>query len=228
VISLPARHFWDAEFLKKNASGFVVADDRPGGPRHHILWAGDQGQVGWYIRGYKSAWLPASLLDDNRQPALVDAVFASTRHWETAFHFNKGLAGAPAAEMEAARNTCTNPKVLDAFALAILGAGGPPAFLGMPAPKPGLAGDQAAAARIGKATDELLRVAPAAGSYVSKSDYFEPDWQTSFWGKNYPELLRIKEKYDPEGLFFVHHGVGSEAWSADGFAQKTHRANRCE
>ena len=25
------------------------------------------------------------------------------------------------------------------------------------------------------------------------------------------------EKYDPDGLFFVHHGVGSERWSADGF-----------
>jgi hypothetical protein len=24
-------------------------------------------------------------------------------------------------------------------------------------------------------------------------------------------------KYDPDGLFFVHHGVGSEDWSADGF-----------
>ena len=24
-------------------------------------------------------------------------------------------------------------------------------------------------------------------------------------------------KYDPDGLFFVHHGVGSETWSSDGF-----------
>ena len=29
----------------------------------------------------------------------------------------------------------------------------------------------------------------------------------------------VKAKYDPEGLFFVHHGVGSEAWSADGFTR---------
>ena len=27
----------------------------------------------------------------------------------------------------------------------------------------------------------------------------------------------MKRKYDPEGLFFVHHGVGSDEWSADGF-----------
>jgi hypothetical protein len=30
-------------------------------------------------------------------------------------------------------------------------------------------------------------------------------------------LKAVKRKYDPEGLFFVHHGVGSDEWSADGF-----------
>jgi hypothetical protein len=29
----------------------------------------------------------------------------------------------------------------------------------------------------------------------------------------------VKDQYDPEGLFFVHHGVGSERWSADGFTK---------
>jgi hypothetical protein len=29
----------------------------------------------------------------------------------------------------------------------------------------------------------------------------------------------VKGKYDPDGLFFVHHGVGSEDWSADGFTR---------
>jgi FAD/FMN-containing dehydrogenase len=219
MVSLPARHFWDAEFLTKNASGLVIADDRPNAPKHHILWAGDQGQVGWHIRGYKSAWLPASLLDDDRQSALADAVFAGTRQWELALHFNKALGGAPPEEIEAARNTSTNPKMLDAFALAMMGAGGPPAFVGMPDPKANSLAAFIAAARIGRAMNELQRVAPAAGSYVSESDFFEPDWQTSFWGKNYSALLKIKKKYDPEGLFFVHHGVGSETWSADGFTQ---------
>ncbi len=31
----------------------------------------------------------------------------------------------------------------------------------------------------------------------------------------------IKMKYDPEGLFIVHHGVGSKQWSADGFTRLT-------
>ena len=29
----------------------------------------------------------------------------------------------------------------------------------------------------------------------------------------------IKQRYDPDGLFFVRHGVGSEGWSEDGFTQ---------
>jgi hypothetical protein len=28
-----------------------------------------------------------------------------------------------------------------------------------------------------------------------------------------------EKRYDPTGLFFVHHGVGSEDWSADGFTR---------
>jgi len=63
--------------------------------------------------------------------------------------------------------------------------------------------------------DALLKAAPGAGSYVSESDYFERNWQQSFWGSNYPRLASIKKKYDPDGLFIVHHGVGSEQWSED-------------
>jgi FAD/FMN-containing dehydrogenase len=68
--------------------------------------------------------------------------------------------------------------------------------------------------------DALRAVAPDAGSYVSESDYFLRDWQRGFWGPNYARLLRAKRRYDPEGLFFVHHGVGSEGWSEDGFATR--------
>ena len=52
---------------------------------------------------------------------------------------------------------------------------------------------------------------------VLETDYFEANWQDYFWGDNYARLKRIKQKYDPDGLFFLHHGVGSEDWSADGF-----------
>jgi FAD/FMN-containing dehydrogenase len=67
--------------------------------------------------------------------------------------------------------------------------------------------------------EEVLKVVPDSGSYVSESDFFERSWQRSFWGANYPKLAAVKKKYDPDGLFFVHHGVGSEEWSADGFTR---------
>jgi FAD/FMN-containing dehydrogenase len=219
ILALPARHFWDADFFRKHAPWAIVEDDRPGAPRDHILWAGDQGQVGQFLHGYRSAWLPATLLQAERQPELVDALFASTREGGISLHFNKGLAGAPAAALTASRDTATNPGVLEAFALAICAGEGPPAFTGMPGARPDLAGARKDAARIDKAMAALLKAAPGAGSYVSESNYFEADWQTSFWGTNYPRLAAAKRKYDPNGLFFVHHGVGSEAWSADGFSR---------
>lgn len=71
--------------------------------------------------------------------------------------------------------------------------------------------------------DELLKIAPNPGSYVSESDFFERSWQQSFWGSNYARLADVKNKYDPSGLFFVHQGAGSEEWSADGFARLAER-----
>jgi hypothetical protein len=50
------------------------------------------------------------------------------------------------------------------------------------------------------------------------------EWQKSYWGPHYPKLFSIKKKYDPAGLFFTHHGVGSEEWSADGFARPARRS----
>jgi hypothetical protein len=29
----------------------------------------------------------------------------------------------------------------------------------------------------------------------------------------------VKDRVDPDGLFFLHHGVGSERWSDDGFTR---------
>ena len=36
---------------------------------------------------------------------------------------------------------------------------------------------------------------------VWETDYFEANWQDYFWGDNYARLKRIKQKYDPDGLF---------------------------
>ncbi len=112
-----------------------------------------------------------------------------------------------------------NPAVLDAFALAIIASGEGHAYPGLRGHEPDLAAARKESAAVAKAMDELRKVAPNPGSYVSESNFFEPSWQQSFWGSNYPRLQAVKAKYDPDGLFFVHHGVGSEEWSTDGFAR---------
>jgi FAD/FMN-containing dehydrogenase len=148
---------------------------------------------------------------------LVDALFAATRSYLVTLHFNKGLAGAPKQEIEAARDTAMNPAVLDAFALFIIAGGGPPAFAGIAGREPDLAVARTDARAIKAATEALLKVAPGAGSYLAEADYFDPNWKRSSWGPNYDRLATVKKRYDPDGLFFTHHGVGSDQWSADGF-----------
>ena len=219
ILALPARHFWDAEFFRQHAPGLMVADDRADAPRNHVLWAGDQGQVGWFIHAYQSAWLPATLLETETK--LVDALFDASQAWDVGLHFNKGLAGGAPDAIERARNTATHPDVLGAFALAIIGGSGDPAYPGLHRTPPDLAKARRDAAAVDKAMDALRKVAPDAGSYVSESDYFLRDWQQRFWGANHPRLARTKRRHDPDGLFVVHHGVGSEAWSADGFVPNT-------
>ena len=95
-----------------------------------------------------------------------------------------------------------------------------PRYPGMPRTAIDLTAARRDAHVIDLAAAELRRIAPGAGSYVSESNYFNPSWQDAFWGTNYPRLREVKAKYDPDGLFFVHHGVGSEEWSADGFATR--------
>jgi FAD/FMN-containing dehydrogenase len=218
---LPARKLWDPDFLRANAPSVILQDDRPGASPSNVFWAGNLGEAGQFLHGYTSAWLPQSLLSPARRPALADALFAAARRWTVGLHFNKGLAGAPAEAVAAARDTATNPSVLTAFGLAIIAGEGPPARPGIGGHEPNLAEGRLAAKAIHEAMAELRKVAPGTGSYVSESDYFERNWQQSFWGSNYPRLLKAKRKYDPQGLFFVHHGAGSEDWSADGFSRRT-------
>jgi FAD/FMN-containing dehydrogenase len=218
IVSAPARHFWDPAFLTR-IPGLVLSDDRPGAPADDIFWAGNLGETGVVWHAYQSAWLPQSLLAGDQRERLADALFAAAKHKGVSLHFNKGLAGATAEAIAAAGDTPMNPAVADAFALAISGGGGPPAYPGVPGHEPDEGAARRDAEAVTAAMNEIRKLAPRAGSYVWETDFFQPNWQDAFWGENYARLRAIKTKYDPEGLFFLHHGVGSEDWSADGFTR---------
>jgi hypothetical protein len=171
-----------------------------------------------FICGYESLWLPASL-EKNSPRFLADALFESSRHSTVSLHFNKGLAEAPADAITAAKDTAINPAVLTAFALVIAANAQGPAYPGIRGHEPSGAEGRAAAERIGKCMSALRALVSNPGAYVSESNYFERGWQDAYWGSNYPSLAQIKKKYDPDGLFVVHNGVGSDQWSADGFTK---------
>jgi FAD/FMN-containing dehydrogenase len=218
IRAAPARWFWDPAALK-TVPGIVLSDDRPGASEDNIFWAGNLNEAGavWYA--YQSAWLPASLLEADRRQSLVDALFAAAKHKGVSLHCNKGLAGAPADAIAAAKDTAMNPAVTDAFALMITGALGEPAYPGVPGHEPDAAAARSEAETVDASMDQIRKLLPRINSYVWETDFFQPNWQDAFWGENYARLSTVKDKYDPDGLFFLHHGVGSEKWSEDGFTR---------
>jgi FAD/FMN-containing dehydrogenase len=244
ISCLPARRTWDIEWVKKHWPEGALPrehhplnalmddilvhvmhgpnnpqDDRPGSSPSDIWWGGDADQVSWYIWAYQSLWMPASLLAKDSQIRLAEVLFSASRHADIGLHFNKGLAGAPPAAIAAARDTAMNPSVLSAFALAIVANAEGPAYPGISGHEPDVIKGRAATKAIDQCAEQLRVLAGQSGSYVNETNYFEKDWQHSFWGDNYSQLAKIKQKYDPDGLFFVHNGVGSEGWSRDGFTR---------
>jgi hypothetical protein len=110
IASVPARHFWDVhgweehwpELAFPNPNGnpltgmfdYAVAhlghqpvlkfDDRLGAGHNNAWWARDAGQVAWFI------WGCESLLEENAQQRLAEALFGGSRYSAVSLHFNKG------------------------------------------------------------------------------------------------------------------------------------------
>jgi hypothetical protein len=199
--------------------GHPAGRDRPGASPDNIFWTANLAEAGHFIHGFESVWLPASLLNAENGATLVEALVAASRHWSVELHLQKGLAGGSAMALAATRQTPMNPAVLDAFCLAIIAGESPPAFPGLKGHEPDLDAARHDAGAIEVASRALTSLVPWPSAYVAECSYFQRGWQAAYWGPNYPRLLDIKKRYDPAGLFVVHHGVGSEDWSADGFTR---------
>ncbi|RYO84833.1 hypothetical protein DL762_005455 [Monosporascus cannonballus] len=57
------------------------------------------------------------------------------------------------------------------------------------------------------------------GAYLNEASAYEPNFQQSFWGSNYPRLYKIKQKWDPKGIFLARKTVGSEDWDDEGLCR---------
>lgn len=61
----------------------------------------------------------------------------------------------------------------------------------------------------------LAAVTPGSGTYLNEANFAQKNWQEEFYGSNYPRLLAIKGKYDPDSVLYATATVGSEAWEED-------------
>ncbi|KZT26763.1 isoamyl alcohol oxidase [Neolentinus lepideus HHB14362 ss-1] len=57
-------------------------------------------------------------------------------------------------------------------------------------------------------TQHMRDISPGSGAYFNEGDVYEPNHETSYWGPNYPQLVQVKEKYDPEHLLDCWQCVG--------------------
>jgi len=102
-------------------------------------------------------------------------------------------------------NSAVNPrfrKVVDKLITIVPVAGNAP-----------LADKAAAQHKLTYVVDAALRnAAPNGCAYINEADPYEPNWQEAFWGETYPRLLQIRQKYDPDGVFYAVSTPGTEKW----------------
>jgi hypothetical protein len=51
---------------------------------------------------------------------------------------------------------------------------------------------------------------------VSEGNIEHPNFQDEYWGSNYERLLKIRQEWDSEGLFYGKALVGTEGWDLVG------------
>lgn len=60
--------------------------------------------------------------------------------------------------------------------------------------------------------EAIRKETPNSAVYSNEGDINEPEWQDAFWGPVYPRLVKIKEKYDKDRVFWTKATPGSEKW----------------
>lgn len=58
----------------------------------------------------------------------------------------------------------------------------------------------------------MQEFSPDMGTYGNEADPYDPDWKKNWWGDNYDYLLSVKDKYDPDRVFWTWRSVGNDDW----------------
>ncbi|KAI7774542.1 hypothetical protein LA080_008240 [Diaporthe eres] len=69
-------------------------------------------------------------------------------------------------------------------------------------------------------SQKMKEAGPSGFGYVNEGDSNQPDWQTAFYGTNYPRLLDIRKKWEPNGVFYAIATPGTEDWEVIDYGTK--------
>jgi len=216
---IPPSKLWDLGFWQKNHPELVTINKKNGEATGQFWWAPNSNETYNYWYTYQSWWLPMALFNKHNINNLTTMLFDASRISQVGLHINKGLAGASRDAIKRGLQTAVNPSVNDAATLLLMGASSNQVYPGVTGHEPDKKQAIKLVQQINTVMQQFQQAAPHAGTYVNEADYFQQNWQQAFWGENYARLLLIKNKYDPAGIFYCHHCVGSEYWSADGMCR---------
>lgn len=62
---------------------------------------------------------------------------------------------------------------------------------------------------------QIKAASPGGAAYMNEADPRELNWREEWYGENWDKLNEVKKKWDPNDLFYVFKGVGSDAWNVD-------------
>jgi hypothetical protein len=122
-----------------------------------------------------------------------------------------GLQGGPImANMSEERFAATNPAWRSAY-LHFMAGGAEPSSDLSPQEQLTASGDWI------EANKEAMwrKWAPESGAYMNEANPLNTHFAHDYYGSNYPKLMQIKEKYDPNMTLYVLAGVGTEGWTYD-------------
>ena len=196
---------WNRNALVKVKKDFLEEDNKG-----HFWWKGDLEDISYFYGTYQGKYVPSSLISKEIAKNTAQTFYDAVQHHSFSIHIGKGLSGAHPYARRTHRETSLHPAVLDTVGLFVAGASIKDLNRTIKDDTQTLTTLRNNVDLINKTMNILTKAIPHAGSYANEADYFQKNWQQEFWGDNYPKLLRIKKKYDPNNVFSCHHCVGSE------------------